>query len=575
MHPAFSLLPVLIVLAAAVIVALVFQRLKVSPILGYLVAGALIGQHGFGLFEDKEAAVGLGDLGVVFLLFVIGLELSYARLRVIRKRLFFLGAAQVAVTAFVISAICYFFIGYKGSISVLIGGGLALSSTAMVMQLLVERGEISSRSGRGAFAVLLVQDLAAIPLLALVPIMADQTGEPGSTVNALMSAGMNAVAAIIGIIFVGRFVLRPVYRIVAETRNSELFVALSLFVVLGVGFLTDQAGLSMTLGAFLAGVVLAETQYRHQIEADIEPFRGLLLALFFISVGLTIDLGGIVGNWLPIIGLTVGLLVLKAAILCGLALMVGLPLSSAGHMAILLSQGGEFAFVLFSSAALTGLIPEDAAALLITVVALTMVVTPFLAPLGTYWENRLRDHGSETKSLRDPSDSEELVDHVIITGFGRTGQSVAKILRDAKTPFVAIDLNVDTVSQGRADNMPVFYGDGGRQPVLESAGIERASTLVIAVDRFGAAERMVATAKRVKPGLRVIARARDFDHAGSLDVLGADVTIPELEETSLRLGSAALHAAGQPEQEIEMLVETLRADDYTALRGSEAPREAK
>ncbi|MEM8915754.1 MAG: monovalent cation:proton antiporter-2 (CPA2) family protein, partial [Pseudomonadota bacterium] len=482
MHPAFSLLPVLIVLAAAVIVALVFQRLKVSPILGYLVAGALIGQHGFGLFEDKEAAVGLGDLGVVFLLFVIGLELSYARLRVIRKRLFFLGAAQVAVTAFVISAICYFFIGYKGSISVLIGGGLALSSTAMVMQLLVERGEISSRSGRGAFAVLLVQDLAAIPLLALVPIMADQTGEPGSTVNALMSAGMNAVAAIIGIIFVGRFVLRPVYRIVAETRNSELFVALSLFVVLGVGFLTDQAGLSMTLGAFLAGVVLAETQYRHQIEADIEPFRGLLLALFFISVGLTIDLGGIVGNWLPIIGLTVGLLVLKAAILCGLALMVGLPLSSAGHMAILLSQGGEFAFVLFSSAALTGLIPEDAAALLITVVALTMVVTPFLAPLGTYWENRLRDHGSETKSLRDPSDSEELVDHVIITGFGRTGQSVAKILRDAKTPFVAIDLNVDTVSQGRADNMPVFYGDGGRQPVLESAGIERASTLVIAVD---------------------------------------------------------------------------------------------
>jgi len=443
---AFSLEPVLIVLIAAVLVAVVFQKLKVSPILGYLVAGALIGEHGLNLFKDQETAAYLGDLGVVFLLFVIGLELSYARLKVIRRRLFVVGAAQVAITSWLIAAICYFYAGYSGAVSVLVGGGLALSSTAMVMQLLVERGEMSSRSGRGAFAILLVQDLAVIPLLALLPILA---GGPGSSLRALISAGGNAVAAIIAILLIGRFVLRPVYRVVAATRSNELFVALSLFVVLGVGFLTQQVGLSMTLGAFLAGVMLAETQYRHQIEADIEPFRGLLLALFFISVGLAIDLSAILDNWVPIIGLSVGLIVFKACVIVGLGLIVRLPLSVAGHMAILLSQGGEFAFVLFGSAAVLGIVPAPLASFLITVVALTMVVTPLvLAPLGAWFENRLKDHGPESRALRDASDSADISEHVIIAGFGRTGRSVAQMLNDAKVPYVAIDLNVENVSHG-------------------------------------------------------------------------------------------------------------------------------
>ncbi len=567
MSHAFSLEPVLIVLIAAILVAVLFKRLKVSPILGYLVAGTLIGEHGLNLFEDQETAAYLGDLGVVFLLFVIGLELSYARLKVIRRRLFVVGAAQVAFTSLLIAAICYFYAGFSGAVSALVGGGLALSSTAMVMQLLVERGEMSSRSGRGSFAILLVQDLAVIPLLALLPVLA---GGPGSSLQALTTAGANAVAAILAIILIGRFVLRPVYRIVAATHSNELFVALSLFVVLGVGFLTQQVGLSMTLGAFLAGVMLAETQYRHQIEADIEPFRGLLLALFFISVGMSVDLAAIANDWLPIISLSLALLLLKASVIVVLGLIVRLPLSVAGHMAILLSQGGEFAFVIFGSASVLGIVPAPLASFLITVVALTMVVTPIvLAPLGGWFEAKLRDRGPVSRGLRDPSDSADISEHVIIAGFGRTGRSVAQMLNDAKIPYVAVDLNVENVNLGRAEHMPVFYGDAGRQPILESAGIDRARVLVVAVDRAGATERIVIAARRINPGLRIVARARDHEHAASLDQIGADISIPELEEASLRLGAAALRNVGRIEEEVEAFVNGLRSDNYAVLREDE------
>lgn len=570
MSHAFSLEPVLILLIAAVLVAVIFQRLKVSPILGYLVAGALIGEHGLDLFEDQEAAAGLGELGVVFLLFVIGLELSFARLRVIRRRLFGLGVMQVGLTALAIAAGCYFWAGERGSVAVLVGGGLALSSTAMVMQLLVERGEISSRAGRAAFAILLVQDLAAIPLLALLPILAASGGGPGDTYQALLSAGLNGVAAIVVILLIGRFVLRPVYRIVAAAQNNTLFVALSLFVVLGVGFITELAGLSMTLGAFLAGVMLAETQYRHQIEADIEPFRGLLLALFFINVGLSINVFEIMENWLPILTLTVSLLVFKIVVIFSLGLAIRLPIAIAGHVAILLSQGGEFAFVLFGAATVLGIIPAPLAGLLITVVAITMVVTPLLAPLGAMWGEWLRDHDVSPDARLAGSETEELHNHVIIAGFGRTGRTVARMLAEAREPFVIIDLNIENVTLGREQHLPVFYGDAGRQSVLESAGIDRARALILTVDSVAGTERMTTSARRINPGLRIVARARDHDHAEILVKLGADMAIPELEEGSLRLGGAAMHTVGKVEDEIERVLADLRSDDYAKLRGGAA-----
>ena len=566
MEHGFSLEPILIVLIAAVIVALVFQRLNVSPILGYLVAGALIGEHGFHLFEDQETAAALGELGVVFLLFVIGLELSFSRLRVIRRHLFGLGALQVGITALAIGAVCYFAAGYRGSVAVLVGGGLALSSTAMVMQLLIERGEISTRSGRAAFAILLVQDLAAIPLLALVPILAAQTEMAGNTYQALASAGINGIAAIVVILLIGRFVLRPVYNIVAQTKSSELFVALSLFVVLGVGYITHTAGLSMTLGAFLAGVMLAETQYRHQIEADIEPFRGVLLALFFINVGLSINVFDIIENWLPIFTVTVVLLVFKALVIFALALAMRLPVPIAGHIAILLCQGGEFALVLLGSGAALGLFPADLAALLITVVAITMMVTPLLAPLGALWEEKMRDREATASVPISASETDELSGHMVIAGFGRTGRTVARMLAEAKEPFVVVDLSIENVARGREERAPVFYGDAGRQAVLESAGIARARSLIVTVDSATGSERITTNARRLNPGLRIVARARDYEHADGLEKLGADVAIPELEEGSLRLGAEALRTAGRVDAEVETALAELRADEYEKLR---------
>ena len=379
------LLEVIVVLFAAVISVFLFQRLGLGAVLGYLVAGAVIGPSGFALVADVDTIQALGELGVVFLLFTVGLELPFERIRVMQARVFALGAAQVFVTALAVTGVAIL-IGVSPRTSVVIGGALALSSTAIVLRMLVDRSELTSRFGRSCFAVLLVQDMMVGPFL----VLALALGGDGEMLGlAVGEAVLKAAVAVMAILGIGRVVLRYVFQQVAAVRDPDVFIALSLVVVLASGLMTKMAGLSMAFGAFLAGMLLAETHYRHQVAADIQPFRGLLLGLFFMSVGMSVDLGLMASKAGLVIGLAVGLLVAKAAILGGLGLVTGMRPAQAINLGILLSQGGEFAFVLLGAALGAGVVTGDIAHLLVVVVALTMMATPFLAMLGRLLEQEV------------------------------------------------------------------------------------------------------------------------------------------------------------------------------------------
>ena len=458
----------LVFLLAPVVVVPLFRRLRVSPILGYLAAGALIGPEALGLIAESPTTHVLAELGVAFLLFAIGLELSLERLRVMRRLVFGLGGAQVLLTAALIAALAWT-LGMDVAAAIIVGGGLALSSTAFVLQLLVERGEQVSVSGRAAFAILLFQDLAVVPLLVLVPVFAL---DPASIAAALAVALLKAVLALASILLAGRFVLRPVLHAVASARSPELFVSATLLVVLGTGWLTTQAGLSMPLGAFLAGLLLAESEYRHQVEADIRPFRGLLLGFFFMTVGLSLDVG-LVAERLGVLFALIALLLLGKALLIGaLCLLFRLPGADALHVGLLLAAGGEFAFVVFEAAQGDGLLTAEVGQVLMAGVALSMVATPFLAEAGSRVARRLRGRApAMLASLQD--EALGLSGHVIIAGFGRVGQIVAAVLSAAHVPYLALDLDPGRVGICRARGLRVFYGDASRLDVLAAAGAGR------------------------------------------------------------------------------------------------------
>jgi len=529
------LLEVIVVLVAAVISVFLFQRLGLGAVLGYLVAGAVIGPSGFALVADVDTIQTLGELGVVFLLFTVGLELPFERIRVMQTRTFVLGAAQVFVTALAVAGVAIL-IGVSTRTSVVIGGALALSSTAIVLRMLVDRGELTSRFGRSCFAVLLVQDMMVGPFL----VLALALGGDGEMLGlALGEAVLKAVVAVMAILGIGRVVLRYVFQQVAAVRDPDVFIALSLVVVLASGFMTNLAGLSMAFGAFLAGMLLAETHYRHQVAADIQPFRGLLLGLFFMSVGMSVDLGLTVSKAGLVIGLAVGLLVAKAVILCGLSLVTGMRPAQAVNLGILLSQGGEFAFVLLGAALGSGVVTGDIAHLLVVVVALTMMATPFLAMLG-----RLLEREVERRTVVDletrAEETEELKDHVVIAGFGRVGRAVAAQLRDAGTDFIAVDLDPHRIIEARAAGLPVYFGDATRPEILEAVHVERARAMVVAVDNPQVALRAVAIVRYIFPDLKIYARAHDDAHARELARAGADTVVPEMVATGHRLAGSII-----------------------------------
>jgi CPA2 family monovalent cation:H+ antiporter-2 len=563
MHASQDLHDVLIILAAAVLVVPIFQRLRSSPVLGYLVAGMLIGPSALSIVSDVSGVVILANFGVVFLLFTIGLELSIERLKAIRSHVFGLGTLQVVLTS------CLFWLGARWldqpkDTAVILAGGLALSSTAIVLQILVERRELPTRHGRVSFAILLLQDLAVVPLLTLVPLLA---AHDTRLAGALGLAALKAVGALIVILVVGRLILRPALRVVASAKSPELFTGVTLLVVLGVSYVTESAGLSMALGAFLAGLLIAETEYRHQVEGDIEPFRGILLALFFMTIGMSIDLGLIIGNAATVIMLVVALVAVKAIVMTVLCRAFGFPMAVSTHVGLSLGQGGEFAFVLFSLAMALGVMPIETGQTMLAVVALSMALTPFLMSAGRRLAVVLTPKLVPAELRRTEQDARDFKGHVIIAGFGRVGQTIARLLEAQRLPYMAFDLEPSRIAEGRARGLPIYYGDASRVEVLKAAGIHRARAAVVTLDQPLAAERAVASIRRLCPLLDIHARARDHEHQIHLQEAGATHVVPEMMEGSLQLGGTLLKSLGRSPEEVTNVLEEFRGSAYARLTG--------
>ena len=560
----FSILSDAIVfLLAAVAVVTLARRIGVNAVLGYIVAGLIVGPHGLALIGEVEGTHRLAELGIVFMLFAIGLEMSFDRLKVMARYIFGLGAAQMALTGTAIGA-CAAMFGAGWGQAVVIGGALAVSSTAFVLQMLSERGELSSQLGRVALSVLLLQDLAVVPGLAIVAALGQ---DPERLMDGLLLAGAKATGALVILLVVGRLLLRPLFRTIAASRSPEMFVATTLLVVLGTAWGTEAAGLSMALGAFLAGLMLAATEYRHQIESDIRPFRALLLGLFFMSVGMLVDLEQVLPRIHLVLAATVALVAGKALILLGLGRLFGLPLPLATSAAFHLAQGGEFAFVLFSLAMATVVLPSATGHFLIAVVALSMGATPLLAGAGRRSADWIRRHGSNGRSaLVDPHEAR--AGHVVIAGYGRVGQTIARVLDELGWSWVAVDRDAERVEASRRSGLPVFYGDAAQETLLAAADIDTARGLVVTLDDPSAAHLVLQTARRRLSDLPIIVRARDERHMRELDLGGATTVQPETTEASLLLGSAVLSLLGESDARSEMAIANVRRSIREASRPS-------
>ncbi|MBL8832499.1 MAG: cation:proton antiporter [Rhodospirillales bacterium] len=559
--------PALVFLGVVAAVQPVAARLRVSPILGYLLAGMALGPHGLARVAEPGSVLGwlvvgdtaevsaLAELGVVFLLFMIGLELSPERLMALRRLVFGLGAAQVAISAAVIGAFAFAF-GNPVPAALLLGACLSLSSTAIVMQVLAERRETGTRMGRGAFAILLFQDLAVVPILFALGIA---SGNGEATAGALALAFAKAAVAVAAILAAGRYAMRPLLREAAISRRPELFMGVCLLVVVGTAAVTGAAGLSMALGAFLAGAMLAESEYRHEIEILLEPFKGLLLALFFLSVGLDIDAGAIAGNAGWIFASAVGLLAIKGAIVFALARAFGFAPHAAVQMGLLLGHGGEFAFLVVGMALAAGLLPADTAQFMLLVVGLSMLAVPFLARIG----GRIAAAAPADSPGADGGGPRER--HVVILGFGRVGRQLARILDAESVPFVALDADAKTVTQARAEGLHIHFGDAANADTLARLGAGEALALVVTLDSPAAAERAIAAARRDWPDLPVLARARDAAHAGRLRAAGAAAAIPETLEASLQIATRTLEIAGGLAEEVAARIERERAQSLAEI----------
>lgn len=534
------LLDVLVILLAAIVAAGLFQRLKVSPVLGYLVAGTVIGPYGLGLVGESETIAVLADLGVVFLLFSVGLELPLERLKTLRRPMAGLGTAQILVTGIVIGVVLWL-AGFAPPAAFVVGAALSLSSTALVLRLMSARGIVSSRFGRSAIAVLLAQDLAVGILLVLIAVL----GRGGEDMAAALAIAVGKIAlAIVLLIGVGRIGLRALYRPIAAIGSPEIFTAFTLFVVIGVGLMSEAAGLTMGFGAFLAGMLMAETHYRHQVAADILPFRVLLLGLFFMAVGMSVDIRLAQANWIVVAVLSLALLTLKASILVVLGGLFRMTLAESLRLGLLLAQSGEFAFVLLGAGVVAGLVAGETGQILTLVVAVTMMLTPLLAAAGRHLQAFIERRAAPPADLGDQT-TEALRDHVIIAGFGRVGRSLASSLAESDIPFVAVDLNAHEVDQARARGLPVFFGDATRPEVMEALRAEEARAAAVCVDDPVAATRLVALLHYIFPNLRILARARDEAHAAELRAAGAlDVAI-ELLPTGRQLAEEIFERRGE------------------------------
>lgn len=512
----------LVILAAAVIGASLAERLKLGSIIGYLAAGLIIGPAFLDLIRDVHAPQALAELGIVFLLFTVGVELPVERLRQLPRSMFVLGAAQVLATTGLLAGFCLL-VGLDFASSIAIGSALSLSSTAIVLRLLAERRELHTRFGRGGLGILMTQDLAVGPLLVLIPAL---RGTPLEMAEAVGLSVLKAAAVTMLILGIGRFALRPVMNAVAASHSSEIFAALTLLLVLAAGAVTQVAGLSMAFGALLAGMLLADTAYRHQVAAEIEPFRGLLLGLFFMTVGMLLDTELLPRHGLEILLMLAGLLLLKGAVIFLLCWRLFMKPAGSLRLGLLLAQGGEFAFVLFALAGREQMLSPVLQQELTIVVVLSMMATPLLVLVG---ERLAPGIARRTEVAEDslPFLPEGLRDHIIIAGFGRIGAAVADRMKHAGIPWVAIDSDPNNVNRARRGGLPVYYGDAGRIEVMEALGLADAKGLVIAINDAEKAVQLVALVHYVLPEMLVLSRAFDDEHAKELQKAGAALTVPE------------------------------------------------
>lgn len=576
---------VMVFLAAAGLAVPVMNRFRVSPVLGFLLVGLAIGPYGLGrlvdaapwlglvVFPDVERVRAVADLGVVFLLFTVGLELSLARLVALRRLVFGLGGAQIAVSAVLIGGAAYVF-GNSGAAATVIGGGLALSSTAIVMQLLGESGRAASPLGRASLAILLAQDLAVVPLLFLVGVLAAPEAAAGSFADvalAFVAALAKAAATVVVIIAVGRMAIGPLLRMIGASRSRELLTAGVLLVVLGTALLTQAAGMSLALGAFLAGLVLAETAFRHEVEADLEPFKGLLLGLFFISVGMSVDLAAALAMPWKIGFSVIGLFAIKAAVAGGLAILFGLRRDIAAELGLLLGQAGEFAFILFGIAMAGGLLPHDTGQFMLVVTGLGMFATPLVAHLARALAARVAARGAAAGGSGLPLAGHDpgYAEHVVVVGYGRVGRMLGQVLDGEGISHVAIDLDPATVERQAAKGAEVYFGDARQPAILDRVGIGTALALVVTMDDSDAAGSVVRAVRARHPRLPILARARDVAHARGLVAAGANDAVPEALAASLELAAEVLASVGLSEERARDLVMRRRLDLQTQIRSGE------
>ncbi|MCQ6260365.1 monovalent cation:proton antiporter-2 (CPA2) family protein [Alcanivorax sp. MM125-6] len=546
----------LVLLAAAVLLLPLFQRLGLGSILGYLAAGILIGPLGLGLIPDAEAVLHFAELGVVLMLFLVGLELAPDQLWAQRKRLLGLGVSQMLFSGALLTA---FFLawGQSGPAAVAIGATLALSSTAFAVQMLVETNQLGTPQGRNAFSILLFQDLAVIPLLLLMPVLAGGGGGDGEQPQLLIGLG-----ALILMWLAGRYLLNPWLAWLARLHNRELMTATALLLVLGAAELMETLHLSMGLGAFVAGMLLANSPFREQLDADIQPFKGLLLGLFFIAIGMTMDLKLLVSAPLRILAMGAALLAIKTLVLVVIARAMKVAWRDALRFGLLLSQGGEFAFVLFTQAGALNLLSVDMIARLNLVVALSMAATPLLLKLVA----RLWPAPGRTSRSVDDEPAPHGQPPVIVAGFGRFGQIIGRILVSRRIPFTALDSNPEHIDTVRRFGNQVYFGDVTRLDLLHSAGLNHARVMVLAIDDVRASLRAARLIREHFPNITLIARARDRYHAYSLMAEGVEHVMRETLDSSLRTAQTALVQLGVPESTAIDVVRTFRDVDERLLR---------
>ncbi len=545
----------MVFLAAAGVGVPLLQRLKVNPVLGFMLAGIAVGPYGLGqlvgqydwlrfvTIADPEEFEGLGEIGVIFLLFTIGLDVSFHRLWHLRRLVFGLGSAQVILTALILG-VALFATGLDLGASVVAGLGLALSSTAVAMQLLISRHRFATSEGQTAFAVLLMQDLTVVPILFLVGALGAANAED-MTGEILHTLGYGAIA--VGVLLLaGRFVVPVIMRAAARAQSHELFVAVVLLVAMISAVATGFAGLPTSLGALIAGVMLAESAFKHQVETDIEPFKGLLLGLFFVYVGMSIDTGFVWSHIGTILAALLALLVIKSAVLLILVPLFRIPLSTGIEVAFLLAHGGEFALILLAAASAAGLLDSDTNQILIATVVLSMGLTSLMDEIG----RRIGAFVEGRRAERPRLDTEDLDGPVIVGGYGRVGQMIAQVLDAEDVPWIALEADPYEVANARKTGAPVFFGDATRKEVLLKAGANRSPAFVVTLSNPQLAERMVRAVRSEWPEAKLFARAKDWAHADHLRDLGVDDVIPEAVEGSLQLAAHVLDGLGFSEEQV-------------------------